>query len=329
MNLKNLISIRKFEEKMFWQIVWEWEDAICTELDIACKNRSTYCFGQNISIIDRVLYHEKISFLDSMRNTECKAIHFWMNPPYHRGPLTKPSVIPIIIDCWRHELRRVAKYFSNHRAIFIGSLEAVIKLREDESLPVYFLPVSLPQAARLPFIPEKDIDILTYSRTHYDLLDWGKRLSIKMPKIQYVHAFTRNGRSYVRDKYGEKEMPIDRANLMNLLRRSKVVLQSSPGLEECNKARTGGFNPVTPRFLEAASCYCQMVGIYPSNPDFMEMNVSQVCHRVNNYEEFESVVTQALLNPFNEAMKAIFDQWLDDHSTEVRARYIKDTISPP
>ncbi len=46
---------------------------------------------------------------------------------------------------------------------------------------------------------------------------------------------------------------------INLLRASKISFYSTPGIDGGEK-RTGGFNPVTPRYLELLSAQCQLLG---------------------------------------------------------------------
>ena len=109
---------------------------------------------------------------------------------------------------------------------------------------------------------------------------------------------------------------------MNVLARSRIVLQSSPGIHAQEFERTGGFSPVTPRFFEAAAKCCHMVGIYPENDEFRRLRIADICQRVTTYTEFHERVKKLLISPFGTSELARNQAFLRVNTTERRAEDI-------
>jgi hypothetical protein len=105
-----------------------------------------------------------------------------------------------------------------------------------------------------------------------------------------------------------------RADFIGLLKRSRISLVSAPGLDD-DKIRTGGFSPVTPRFLESASCGCHLIGLYPQNADFEYYGIKEICNAVASFDEFKKVT----LDYLNKTNPPDFTQFLEKHLTSNRA----------
>lgn len=110
------------------------------------------------------------------------------------------------------------------------------------------------------------------------------------------------------------------------MRASKVSFYSTPGLDGGEK-RTGGFNPVTPRFLELLSAQCRLLGRYPKNEktDFYEL--PKVCPNVGSYDEFEATLL-GYLNDTDTSFAA-HREVLDKHYTSRRAQELRELLKQP
>jgi hypothetical protein len=327
--LKSILTTRHIQKAVYWQIVWEWEDSLAEILELECVERRPHLFGATSSKLDRLIFRSLIYPYSQwlLGRKDLPALCFHMNPPHVHGALTRNDVVPIVIDCWRNELDRIPAMFHEQKAIFVCNAEAVTLLKAvSPSLPVHYLPVSLPARHIPTHVPDKDIDLLCYSRTHPDLVSWAQRFADEHPEIRFCRTGTHEGRPILYDRDVKTEIGESRDSVLHVLSRSKIVLQSSPGLHPEGIQRTGGFNPVTPRFLEAAANCCHMVGIYPRNEDFEKMKIADVCSRVSSYSEFHESVEQLLGTPFGETELARNQSFLLRNTTERRAEEIQSVL---
>jgi hypothetical protein len=148
---------------------------------------------------------------------------------------------------------------------------------------------------------------------------------IEFPNTHYVFA-KRNGSEMViiSNKNGEVGVLKKREDFIELLTRSKISLVSAPGLDN-DKSRTGGFSPVTPRFLESAACRCKLLGIYPQNADFEYFGIKEVCTDIANYEQFRKLAIDYLEDP----AVPDFSSFLKRHVTSKRADELLNKIREP
>ena len=325
MNLRSIITARHIQNAPFWQIVWEWEDAIASYLRLPLVKQQPYLFGNKDTKLDRLLFRPSaFSYSEFLLGqSDLPALRFHINPPWVHGYHTRSNVVPIVIDCWRNELHRIPVMFRRQKAIFVCNLEAVNILKASEPLlPIHYLPVSLTESDIPNEIPQKDIDILSYGRTHPDLVQWGHQFAAEHPEVRFCWIGTHEGRPVLYEKGQKTEMGSSRQALMNVLARSRIVLQSSPGIHAQEFERTGGFSPVTPRFFEAAAKCCHMVGIYPENDEFRRLRIADICQRVTTYSEFHDEVKHLLITRFgtNELMRN--QAFLRVNTTERRAEDI-------
>jgi len=329
MRLKCILTTRHLEKPVHWQIVREWEDAIAKRLDLPLVNQQTHLFGEQANRVDRVLFRKSLFPFSEplLGRNNLPALCFHMNPPHVRGYHTRRDVIPVVIDCWRDDIGRVPEMFGRHKAIFVCNLESVRILKAlSPSLPVFYLPVSIPRSYIPSEAPEKDIDILCYSRTHPDLYQWAHQYTSEHPEIRFCWTGVHEGRPFLHEKGQKTELGHSRQAVLDILARSKVVLQSSPGMHAQEFARTGGLNPITPRFLEAAASCCFMVGIFPNNEEFERMRIKDVCRQVTTYGEFSESVSDLLAMPFGSVELSRYRNFLARNSTEERADEIRRVL---
>ncbi|OON67485.1 hypothetical protein B0919_17790 [Hymenobacter sp. CRA2] len=115
-----------------------------------------------------------------------------------------------------------------------------------------------------------------------------------------------------------------REKYLELLRASRISFYSTPGIDG-GEVRTGGFNPVTPRYLELLSAQCRLIGKYPDNEETEFYELKKVCPSVGSYEEFEQVMLRYLNDdkPSFDTHRAI----LDKHYTSCRATLLKEILA--
>lgn len=329
MNIKTIFTTRHIQQDFFWQIVWEWEDAIASQLHLSVAEVKPYLFGSKSSKLDRLIFRPSVFPITRLLlgESDLPSIMFHINPPWVNGFHNQQNVIPIVVDCWRNDIVRMPKMFRNQKAIFMCNLEAVNILRASApSLPIHYLPISIPESYIPTEIPKKDIDILCYGRTHPDLVRWAHDFVSKHPEVRFCWIESHEGRPFLYEAGKKIELESSRKSLMKLISRSRIVLQSSPGMHSKEIERTGGLNPVTPRFFEAASMCCHMVGIYPNNDEFKKICISDICKNVNTYSEFYEAVKFFLREPFGINELNRNQAFLRYNATERRADEIRSVL---
>jgi hypothetical protein len=111
---------------------------------------------------------------------------------------------------------------------------------------------------------------------------------------------------------------------MNLLRSSKISFYSTPGIDG-GEIRTGGFNPVTPRYLELLSAQCLLLGKYPANEETNFYELEKVCPNIISYNHFELTLLK-YLNQTDIAFEE-YNVILEKHYTSCRSQLLKDLLN--
>ena len=318
-----VITNRKDEQSISWQIVHEWEDDFVSYLN----NDFLYEKEFYKNIFGRIRYNKKIvRFFPPVMVGGYKII-FHMVSPYEFNYFSSAKCIPIIIDVWKSDLKRVKEFCQYNKWTFIGSLEALYQLQAMGMQHLSYLPVSISKRYKLNEIPSKDIDLIVYGRNHVIMNTWIEKLKNET-NLHIVECSKDNTGKFsawsTRTGYiGDVE---EHKSLMELIARSRYTAVSSPGNDEFNEAdkiRTGGFSSVTPRFLEAAVNYSIGIGIFPDNPDYTSCKINQVAFSVNTYEEFY----ERLLGEIDYGYwKQRIDDFLELHWTDTRIKEVVGKI---
>jgi hypothetical protein len=327
MTVSGLYTTRDERQPFFWDIVFEWEDIFARELNIPLvhigkRYNDIYKPSLIRKVLNRLGYYPLRDRLLPKGET---FLAFHIGPPgvysFHSGL----NVISLIIDFWKHEdVDRFERIFSHSRAVFVSSREVYIYLKDrGVKLNLFFLPLSLPDHylnADLQGV--RDIDVIQIGRQNSQLTNFMTQLMKDHPEIHYVWAEGKSGSNrMVSNQRGALGELSSRDAFMSLLSRSKVSLLSAPGMDN-DLERTGGFSPVTPRFLESAACGCQLIGIFPDNADFREWKISEICRTFAGYAEFKSLVLESLGLYYPRKYPA----FLDRNISSKRARELKQIL---
>ncbi|WP_276373177.1 hypothetical protein [Chryseolinea sp. H1M3-3] len=319
--ISGIYTIRDTPQPHYWDIVFEWEDELSSTLNVPLipvgkRYDQIYKPGLFKKILNRLNAYQRCD--QFFFSPEKYYVAFHIGPAGVYSFYTRNNVIPIIIDFWKHEdLRRLESVFAICPVVFVTSREVYDYLKEaGVKLTIELLSLSLPdkyfnQSDGL----FRDIDIIQMGRSNATLDEFMTQYLKDYPATHYVCAKkTGNNVNIVSNKSGVLGVFKNREDFIGLLKRSKVSLVSAPGLDE-DKVRTGGFAPVTPRFLESAACGCKLIGIYPDNADFNHYGIKEVCVSVKNYDQFKNILTSYL------EAKTIPDHgaFLQKHLTSKRA----------
>lgn len=322
-SIKGIYTIRDTRQLSYWDIVFEWEDEFSSVLGVPLIR-----VGQRYDRISKPALPRKIlnrlngyQLADLFFKPKDQYLAFHIGPPGSYSFYTRPDVVPVIIDFWKYEdLSRFEKIFRLSPVVLITSYEVFLYLKEKKvNLPLEHLALSLPDR----FYNKtqggiRDIDMIQIGRRNAFLDSCMSRFLETHPDTHYVRA-ERTGDDYriISNKHGDMGIFEDRASFINLLRRAKISLVSAPGMDEGDK-RTGGFSPVTPRFLESAASGCWLIGAYPENDDFVWYGIREVCESVKAYDAFERQAIRYLADP----KSPDYSTFLQRHLTSERARQL-------
>jgi hypothetical protein len=334
-----ILSAKKWAKYFPLQVVYEWEEIIAHELDIPIDYDSQIVanglFDKKINnLVQKVLRHTFLknhidtAFNYYKRKQKGKYIlSFLLNPiPIANHYIYQDNSVVILLDVFKNNIDLIPKWFKN-KLIFVTNIE-VLNYFETHAISkkLRYLPLSISDKYYNNQVPVKKIDVLQMGRQNTVLHEWMLAVIAKHPEIEYVYAKNIDGVNvyYSTTKGALKDKTETREEFMEFLGSAKVSLLSAPGIDGGDTIRTGGFNPVTPRFYESAVKYCYMIGRYPDTPDFVLNKVSDVCERPETYEEFEQLVLSSVKTPFNQQDK--YAAYIKQHLTSTIANTIKTEL---
>lgn len=326
-NFAGIYTVRDTHQPYYWDIVFEWEDEFSKTLGVPLipvgqKYNKIYCPKLSKKLLNRVNFYQNIDKYFFKPTQYFLAFH--IGPPGVYSFHSRKDVIPIIVDFWKSEnLKRFQKIFSTTKKVFITSKEVYTFLnRKKLKINLDHLSLSLPDKYLDLEVVSKDIDLIQIGRQNQKINEYVNLFLKEFPETNYVYTVKKEGKVVnVSSKHGPINTEGDRGTFINLLNRSKISLLSAPGLDE-DRLRTGGFSPVTPRFLESAACKCFMVGVYPENDDFQVYQIDEVCTKVGNYDSFKNVI----LDHLRASHLPDYSNFVSKNLSSVRAKDIKNKI---
>lgn len=330
--LLKIYSDRHFQNWPSQHIVYEWEDEIAKSLKIPILE-SPFQNNYITKIVSRIwknaFKNDLTGGLDGINCRKGNFLYFEMTPKKFRSFSNNRNAIPIIIDYWEREnVEYLNHYYRKCQFILISSLEVLNFLKKNNcNLNLMHFPLSLPDKYHLEpsQIFKKHYDIVLAGRTNPVLWEYLKKYEHMHPEIEYLYQEQQNGELYYRsNKHGIIGNFHRREEYINLIRSAKISFYSTPGIDGGEK-RTGGFNPLTPRFLELLSAGCHVIARYVHNEESEFFQLESICPSVNSYEEFEKQMNFAL-NSKDQPIKRNSD-YLLKHYTSMRIDTLKKVIN--
>ncbi len=348
MKVTNILSTRAYELSPPFHLIYEWEDDLAAALGVPVCAAKTPARKALINRYTKPVYNKLGRHLLDQLNSRLEAVRplgrapdacslaYELYPAQEPNYTTAASTIPILVDLWKplpgDSMAGFYHWYRRCPLVLISSLEALEYLQADGCpLPVAHLALSLSDRHRLlPGVRyEKKYDILLAGRlnirTNQVLRDYLEEYVRHYPDTEYLYQQEIDGEYY----YASNQTGLvgkfqSREDYIGLLRASRVSFYSTPGIDGGEK-RTGGFNPVTPRYLELLAAQCLLLGKYPDNAETRYFELSKVCPNVGSYEDFERTLRGYLeqKNPSFDTHRAI----LDRHYTSVRATELRQILA--
>jgi len=335
MNLDSLWTLRRMEHQVFRQIVEEWEDDFAAELGLPLRDMSAQEKRANgrLGALRRRLPGGLVPWDDAGRiplaRAGARSLAFLLWPPAHPASFwVQPDVVPVVVDFWRTHLAQAERVFARSPVVFVTNREIQLALA-DTSLGarVHYLPLSVSARHVRPVSVPRTVDLIQVGRQNAKLHRWALDYVGLRPGANYLYADTSGTwpRWTATDR-GPLEVDNSRASYWALLRSSRVSLVSAPGIDG-GEARTGGLNPVTPRFYESAAARCHLVGRFPRDgADFVANRVASACRHADSFEEFVEAVDHARHAP--PPVEAL-DAFLVGHTSAEVARSLRTALAAP
>lgn len=331
--IREIWTLRSLRHQVFRQILEAWEDDIARELNLTITDKGAWerrASSRLGSFLRRVDGEGRIvTDLGRLaRNLEPTGIMFAIFAPiYGNSYLVQSNVVPIIIDCWGDSLDRMALALSKVKAVVVTNSELVKELQTRcPGLAVLYVPLAV-ESAVCGRRELKTYDLVQVGRQNPKLHQWAIRLTDERPTIEYRFVEQKSQwPKWISTKHGEISGGLSRTEYLTTLGSARVALVSAPGIDG-GEVRTGGYNPVTPRFYEAAALGCRMVGRYPMQGlDYVANKIGTVCANVDSYEAFVCAVDTAILaGPDNSESTRDF---VFDHTGTAMARRLRDKLAP-
>jgi hypothetical protein len=324
LKLEAIYTNRYFETWPSWQIIYEWEDVISKELALDLIDaRSASVVGKIpdkiLRLLSRKLFRTSnriLPLLDRLIHKKT-ALYYELlarETFYFTG---SKNTVPVIVDFWKFtDLDGFYQAYKNCKAVLISSIEVYNYLKRNNCpLNIFHWPLSLPDKYRLneTSTGRREFDIVIPGRGNEVLWDYLKTYEKEFPDIEYIYREAINGElCYVSNHRGVIGTFQDRDAYMQLLRRCKTSFYSTPGIDGDEK-RTGGFSPVTPRFLEMISAGCRIIARYPDNDETRFYHMEQICLSCNDYPTFRKELSGALNSSCD--LPALYGAYLKKHYT--------------
>ncbi|KAA9332260.1 hypothetical protein F0P96_12325 [Hymenobacter busanensis] len=343
-HISAILSTRSYLKQPLYDLIYEWEEDLAQALSVPILNAiPTYRKALYNPYARKAIMRVGKQYLDKWNNT-LEAIRpqrsnegynfvYELGVNYEPNFSTSAKAIPAFIDFWKHtDLDAFYENYKRCKIVLISSLETYEFLKAQNCpLNIAHFPLCLSDRYRLEedTVYEKKYDILLAGklniRTNQVLRNYLDEFVSKYKDVEFLCQQEINGEFYYSsNKKGIIGKFHSRPEYIKLLRASKVSFYSTPGIDGGEK-RTGGFNPVTPRYLELLSAQCMLLGKYPDNEETAFYELPRVCPNVESYAVFENTLL-GYLNQSNPDF-SVHREILDKHYTSRRAELLQDILS--
>lgn len=327
MKIENIYSLRTFEKRTWFQIVYEWEDIFAEKLNCRVVGKySSFLFANSIErIVSKLHLIDFLSLIVFRKVT----LAFQMTASSTRTLYNNKNIIPYIIDFWlsKEDIPAFEKAYSKNPLVIVSSKQVYDFLILNKCrIPIIHIPLSIPDK----YIPKsliytKKYDVALIGRISPIFLGFFDKYVEKHPNTSFIKGGSRNGNCLFHDNKGIfVSNSSSQESYLEFLKESRCVFYSTPGIDGDRKD-TNGFSQVTPKFLEYLSCGCYIIMRYQDNSDVRYYDIPKYWSNIENYEQFEEVLDNIISEKCD---MTHYMEILDKHSTsksvELLLAQIKD-----
>lgn len=326
MVIDGIYSLRDFCNENFRDCVFEWEDDIHDFLghknDIKCiSNPHDNLFAKLRNKILHRLPFKNNSF-DKLKIAFCMSI---FEIDYFKL-VCVGGVLPIFIDFWPRDIKAFIKIIGMNYAV-VTSLD-MYYLVSPYCPNVIYMPLCISNRW-IDDVPQKENIIVQMGRNNPVLQNYAMQYSMSHSDIEYIYAKYNQMKkhlTYYSTKKGIIDTPETRQEYMQVLKRAKICLLSSPGIDN-TRPMARGIDYPTPRFYETAVNYCHMIGRYnETHQEFIRQGIDRVCHNIKSYAQFEFLCDE-IINGNRAIDKRIYDAFIERHTTRTWIGELLDKVN--
>ncbi|MBR0278715.1 MAG: hypothetical protein IJQ75_01875 [Synergistaceae bacterium] len=208
------------------------------------------------------------------------------------------NCIPIVIDAWNDGgVKYLVDSTKNLKLFYVTSRYIYDHIKaENPNSNIRYMPLSVSDKHYSPNFERyrsKTVDVIQFGRKDPILHEYMLRYSAEHQNVDYVYSEEGKRSDYLSTIRGNIGPVSGRYSFMQTLESARVSLVSSPGMDK-NQPITYGVSFPTPRFYESAVLGCSLIGRYPNNEEFRELNMSRYCPNITSYEQFVHELERAL-----------------------------------
>ena len=206
------------------------------------------------------------------------------------------NCLPVFIDVWtKDELSDIVRRTKDFKIFYVTSRDIYNRVKaKAPSSNVRYMPLSIADkyhSQNFAAYRNKYIDVFMPGRGNPVLHKYMLRYADEHKNIKYVY---RHSNWECKSTDGSISLKAaDRAGYMNILASSRVSLLGCSGIDNAREG-SNGICFVTPRFYESAVMGCALIGRYPDNQEFTELNMRKYCPNITSYEQFCEALEHAL-----------------------------------
>lgn len=323
----HILTERKWEERAFYQVAWEWEDSMLEHFRKHYSPECNYTYvraakTKAFKFLYKILLHRLPLQLKRI-TPATDAINIYT--PYrvwHCNQFLSHRFIPIFIDVYDDEAEKIYQLTKRLPFFFVTSMDTYHQIKDAHpESPVQFMAQSIADKWVSEEVPTKTIDVIQIGRKSNMLHSFMLKYCKAHPEVNYVYS---NGRAFCSTTHGDMGPRRTRQEFMDLLGQARVCLISTPRV---TTHRFGNVDFFTARIYESAARFCRLIGHYSDNEEADLLGIPAICPNVHSEEEFNRYMEEALSKgEIAEAEKQEFLSFIRKHTTSARAQQILDCM---
>ena len=336
MELKYIYTKRDLESRVFYDLVFEWEDALERTLNLS------YYPEYSSTAIYKIWRHKFIRGIYRLCPFVCQplfpfsyGLKFDMNPHIGKRRPNSEHIIPWVIDFYLEDdqLSQFNTSYKHHPIVLISSREVYEYLISRKELVkdvnIRHMALSISDQYRISSETkfEKEYDVVLMGRQNPVLMSFFHRYVEAHPELKYVYRKIEGENYNYYAVHNGVETYIGAINkreeYMDLMHKARIGLYCTPDIDS-DHTRSHGYNQVTPRFLEWISSGAHVIARYVPNPDTEYYRLQDFSEPIETYEQFEKAIDYAMTH---EVDMNKYANYLAQHYTSVRAEEIKRIMS--
>lgn len=320
----NVYSERGYLSVVSWDVLYEWEDCFAKEWATSVNPLQNGLFEKICRRIRRYYHRFNPNYVwkYEIKDKEKQGVLIIMDAEGYYMLPTK-NIIPIYLDFARNMVDTIMEATKNLPAFFVASKDIYNEMRDKGCSNVFFIHQCVSDQYYSDQVIEKDIDVIQIGRKNPVLHEYMLKYCNEHPDVEYVYQDQNASHEYISTTRGNIGTLPGRREFVDMMRRAKVSLVSTPKCDNCRNV-FGGADLVTARFYESAVFRCRMIGRYTDNEETRELELEKVCPNVQDYNEFVTALEKYLDSSslsWND-----YNDFISQNLASVRARYISDCI---